>query len=436
VLLAFACTRVHAAAPVYIIDVHGEVWSGQADLVKQGLDDAAKAGASAVILDVDTDGGVLDSANDIQKAIYAHDSDFPIVGYVHDKAFSSGSLITLSCKVIAMAPGATFGSALPHPGPTSASPDPELLQAVQNMFRATAERRGRNQTIAAAMVTANDPIPSLGVKAGDILTLTTNQAKANGFCDVVAPDYPAIMAYLGVAGAPVVHRELSDWQVLAQEITTPLATILLVAVGLALVIFELVTLHTWGVAGILGGIMIGIVFIAHIAVGMAGWIGLIVFIAGILFLLFETHVFPGHGLAALAGLICIFMGMFYALGGTNGNAAVTVSVSILVTVGFLIAFFMYLPRSRVWRKMGQSMQQKASEGYVASQNYTEFVGLSGVAVTLLRPAGIAEVDGARLNVVTTGELVQPGSPVEVITVQGNRIVVRALPQTVEPTPNA
>jgi len=425
--------RAAALAPVYIIDLHGLVWPVQADFVVRSIDEAARNGASAVILDIDTNGGVLDSADEMQKAIYGHDKDFPIVGFVHSKAFSSGALVTLSCKYIAMTPGATLGSALPHPG-LSETPDPELLQAIQNRFKSMAERSGRNPNIAVAMVTAPAAIPSLGVKAGDILSLTTTQAKANGYCDVEANAYPDILTFLKLSGAPIQERTLGPGEEFAMMITIPWVTVVLLGLGIALIAMELLTFHTHGLLALLGGVFIAAVFIANIVAGAATVVGLLIFLLGITLFFVETHFFPGHGLSAFAGVVLVFIGMFMALGGNNGNALFSLSVSLLVTAGILLAFFLYLPRSGIWRKIGQNSQQRASDGYVASADYTRFVGAPGTTLTLLRPSGIAEVNGARLNVVTSGEFVQPGTPIEVVKVAGNRIVVQEItPPVQEPS---
>jgi len=88
-----------------------------------------------------------------------------------------------------------------------------------------------------------------------------------------------------------------------------------------------------------------------------------------------------------------------------------------------VAFFIYLPKSKVWTKFGQQTRQTASAGYVASEDYTEFLGKSGTATTLLRPSGTAEIDGVKLAVVSEGEFIPAGTSVQVILVQGNRIVV-------------
>jgi membrane-bound serine protease (ClpP class) len=115
--------------------------------------------------------------------------------------------------------------------------------------------------------------------------------------------------------------------------------------------------------------------------------------------------------------------MYYALGGEQHGGWYTVAAALMTTAGIMIAFFIYLPKSRVWSKLGQPMRQTASAGYVASDDYTDFLGKTGAAVTLLRPSGTAEIDGIKLAVVSESEFIPAGTPVRVIVVQGNRIVV-------------
>ena len=227
--------------------------------------------------------------------------------------------------------------------------------------------RGRNPGYAAAFVAADTALPSVSVKPGDSLTLTTQQAQRVGYADVVAPDYPAVLAKMDLPAAALVPVQLNTWSLTALWVSQPWVTILLLALGLALVVMEMLTLHSWGVAGIIGGALVLLIFAAHITVGTATWVGVVLFLAGIALLLFETHVFPGHGVSALAGLILIFLGMFYALGGIQTGAIYSAGAALLVTVGILIAFFSYLPRSPIWKKIGQPMRQSAAAGYVSSR---------------------------------------------------------------------
>ncbi len=80
--------------------------------------------------------------------------------------------------------------------------------------------------------------------------------------------------------------------------------------------------------------------------------------------------------------------------------------------------------------LGQNMQQRASAGYVASADYTGLLGLAGSAASVLRPSGVAEIDGRRFTVVTEGSFyVRRRAPIEVVRVQGSRIVVREREQS-------
>lgn len=420
---------VSSDRPVYVINVHGMIEPILANFVVSSLDEAAAARAQAVVLDMDTNGGLLDSADEIQKAVYNHDNDFPIVGFVHNKAFSSGALITLSCRYIAMTGGATLGSALPHvvsQGDVDPGTQKETLEAVQNRFKSLAAARHRNPNIAVAMVTAPKPIPSLGVSAGDILSLTEPEAKATGYCDIEAQNVPEILSHLKIKSSNVVVRELGGWQALTLFLLNWWVTILMIGIGVALVVTETLTMHSNGLLAILGLLMIGAVFAAHIGVGEGSFSGVLIFLGGIALFLAEIHFFPGHGIASLLGLVCLFAGMFLALGGSHSNALGAVTGALLVTIGAILAFFLYLPRSRVWRKLGQNMQQSHEAGYVASADFTAFLGKRGMAVTTLRPSGVAEVEGSRLSVVTKGDFVSPGAQIEVVKVEGGRIVVEAL----------
>ncbi len=411
--LALLMGRSQADAPkVSVIDVHGSLSSPVAGWVTRQMDAAWKAGAAGIILDINSDGGSMDAAKQVEADVLTRTADLPVAAYVHTEALGPASLIAVACKTLAMAPGASLGGA-----PADAS---------KTDFQAAAEAGGHNPGYAAAFVAADTALPSVGVKPGDSLTLTTQQAQHVGYADVVAPDFPAVLAKMNLPAAQIVPVPLNGWTLFALWVSQPWVTILLLALGLALVVAEMLTLHSWGVAGIIGGALVLVIFAAHITVGTATWVGVTLFLAGIALLLFETHVFPGHGLSALAGLVLIFLGMYYALGGARTGAIYSAGAALLMTVGILAAFFSYLPRSPIWKRLGQPMRQSASAGYVSSRNFTEYVGQFGVAVTLLRPSGTVEIDGVRLPVVTEGDFVPPDTRVQVIEVQGGRIVVRAV----------
>lgn len=410
-LVSLRVLPVRADVPrVPVIDVHGSISTPMALWVTHQMDAAWKSGAGGIILDINSESGSMDAAKQIETAVLARSADLPIAAYVHNEARGPASLIAIACKTLAMAPGGSLGGA-----PSDAS---------KTDFAAAAEAGGRKPGYAAAFVAADTTLPSVHINAGDSLTLTTQQAQGVGYADVVAPDYPPVLAKMNLASAALVPVQLTTWGLVALWISQPWVTILLLALGLALVVIEMLTLHSWGLAGIIGGALVLVIFAAHITVGTATWVGVVLFLAGVALLLFETHVFPGHGVSALAGLILIFLGMFYALGGVQTGAIYSAAAALLITLGIVIAFFSYLPRSPIWNRLGQPMRQSALAGYVSSQNYTEYVGQVGMAVTMLRPSGTVEIDGTRLPVVTEGEFLAADTPVQVVAVQGGRIVVR------------
>lgn len=411
-LLLFALPA-HAAPPqIYVVSIHGTVWPGTAVFVKKQLDAAYQSGASGVILDLDTTGGSPVAANEIKQAVLDHAAAFPIAAFVHDRAIGPGSLIALACKTIAFAPGGTLGGA----DTASAKAD----------FSAAASANGRNPAIAAAFVSADSDLPALGVKAGDSLTLTAAQAQSAGYADIVTALPSAIAAKMSpsLTGAQLVPVELSLWNSVALWVTQPWVTVLILVLGLALIFAEMLTLHSWGIAGIFGGVLVAMIFAAYITVGAATWIGVLLFLMGAALLLLETHVLPGHGWPAFTGLALIFVGLFYALGGPGSGALYPAAVALMMTLAILVAFFLYLPRSGVWKRLGQPLRQTALAGYVSADDYTSYLGQFGTAVTLLRPSGTAEIDGVRLSVVSEGEFIAQGTPVQVVMVQGSRVVVR------------
>lgn len=415
-LLLFACLipnpGARAETPrVVVIDVHGTLWPGMATYVAGQIEQAWKSGAAGVVLDMDTTRGSTDAAETIKTVVEGRARSLPIAAYVHDRALGAGSLVAVACKTLALSPSASLGGA--------------VSGLSKSELRGAAEAAGRNPAIAAAFVSADAALPALGIRPSETLTLNASQAASVGYADVVAPDTTDVLAKMGLAGATITPVHLDGWTAVALWVSQPWVTILLLALGLALVVVEFLTWHTWGIAGIAGGLLVLLIFASHITVGAATWVGVVLFFMGIALLLLETHVFPGHGLSAFAGLILIFLGMFYALGGTQTGALYSASAALLTSIATIAAFFLYLPRSRVWNKLGQPMRQTAAAGYVSSDDYTGFVGHVGTTVTALRPSGTADVEGIRLAVVSEGDFVPAGASVQVVLVQGSRVVVRA-----------
>jgi membrane-bound serine protease (ClpP class) len=225
----------------------------------------------------------------------------------------------------------------------------------------------------------------------------------------------------GTAQSPIAS---SWWSATAHVIIAPWATILLLVAGCLLLFLDLLTPKTWEWMGTMGVIAVGTVFAAHVTEGTGGWVGIVLMLAGVGLLLLETHVFPGQGVAAVGGLLLLFLGMFWALGGSS-HAALAFPVASVLTVVTLIAFFAYLPKSPLWKQISQQMRQQSAVGFAAAmhQNPMFLIGQSGTVLTPLRPSGVAEIAGARFDVVTEGDFLEAGETVLVTHVEEGRILV-------------
>lgn len=142
-------------------------------------------------------------------------------------------------------------------------------------------------------------------------------------------------------------------------------------------------------------------------------------VAGLLLLALET-VLPGL-IAGIAGIICLLAGVLVAyreLGVPAGNAVLVLVAGLLVAGCFL--WLRFFPRS--W--LGRRFVSERVSGEIGTEK-PELLNQTGTAVTNLRPSGTALIGGRRVDVVTEGPMVERGSPVRVVAVEGIRVIVRA-----------
>jgi membrane-bound serine protease (ClpP class) len=149
-------------------------------------------------------------------------------------------------------------------------------------------------------------------------------------------------------------------------------------------------------------------------------IGLLV--AGFLLILFEVFV-PGGVLGTIGGLLVVVA----IIAGFIHSAAWGLTLLVVSLVAGLLGFYLWLkffPKSPIGRRI--ILDNDAGDWHGFDPKQQELVGAEGVSHTPLRPAGIAIVNGNRLDVVTRGECIAANQPVRVIKVEGNRVVVTAI----------
>lgn len=397
--------------PIVVVPIEGTVDDGMAHLVQRSVAEANQDGARAIVLDVNSPGGLVEAAFAIRDAIFS--AQEPVVAYVGARAYSAAALISLSAGRIVMAPGASIGAAEPIPA------TPKIISGLRGEFESTAERNHRNPTIAGAMVDKNVDLPQYK-RAGAILTLNTDDAVRSGIADGTAPTLAAALAQLHLGGAPRITQSFSWGERIARFATDPVVSGLLLTLGMLGLLIEMQTLH--GIAGLIGIGALALFFGSHVYAGFSnGYIAALA-ILGLLGILWELHVVPGHGLPGILGGVALLVAVFLAFGTPFFFVAIeTIATAVVLTV---IAFSLIV-RAVPQNAWAHRLALAAAQGpdYVTSADYRDLRGRTGTAVSYLRPAGIASIDGRRVDVLTEGEFIAQGTPVRVVRVEGSRIFV-------------
>ena len=154
-------------------------------------------------------------------------------------------------------------------------------------------------------------------------------------------------------------------------------------------------------------------------------VALILFIVGMVLLLVELFL-PGFGVFGILGLVCLLLCIvFQAKTITQGLLLFLIISAIVTALGFLFGRSLkkgWLYRSTIVLKDSENRE----DGYVAGSDNTHMIGRQGISVTTLRPAGAAEFDGRKADVLTDGEFLPAGTPIEGIRAEGSRIFVKKL----------
>lgn len=415
---------------VYVMPIDGTIDLGLAPFLERALRQATDDGAAAVVLEINTFGGRVDAAVAMRDSLL--NSKVRTIAFINQRAISAGALIALATNTIVMVEGGTIGAATPVQVGGGGAPTPvdeKSVSYVRNEFRATAEVRKRPPQIAEAMVDSDVEIPKVIAK-GKLLTLTTSGAIENKVADFQAA---TLEEALSVAGLPNVEvRRLTEtWaESLVRFITNPVLSSFLLSIGLLGLLVEIRT-PGFGVPGSLGLLALGLFFYGHWLVRLAGWEELLLISIGILLIGLEIFVIPGFTLAGVAGVLSLLAGLSLSMVGAGATVAIVVNaigqvlLSLGVSVVVAMIVFRLLPYTPVGRRLVLSTGMTANTGYVsAPASDYNWLGRHGTAISPLRPAGIAEVEGHRIDVVSEGTYVDAGTPLTVTRVEGNRIVVQ------------
>ena len=435
-LIAIAGTLGALAVPgtvqnestVYRVPVTGEIELGLAPYIQRAVKEAAEVGAAALILDIDTPGGRVDAAEIISDALT--DSEVPVYSLVNRRAYSAGALIALSTSRIYMRPASVIGAATPVDGTGTKAPE-KIVSAMRSQMRALAESNGLEPEVAAAMVDEDIEIDGV-VESGKLLTLTTEEAVEIGYAEAIE-DLDALLVELGHEGATVVTLELNWAERLVRFFSSSVVSPFLLSLGFLGLLIEIRT-PTFGLAGTMGLISLGLFFGSNMIVGLAGLEDVLIVGAGLVLLGIEAFVVPGFGIFGVAGIVAILAGLYMSLLGNIPTmpdftrAAWVLTSSMLLLIGSAWALIRTLPSSSRLAESGIFLLAKTTSatGYESAEVRSDLVGKHGTAITDLRPAGTALVGDERIDVVSESEWISAGTPVKILSAEGYRHIVRSV----------
>jgi membrane-bound serine protease (ClpP class) len=446
--------------PVYLMRITGTIDLGLARYVDRVVAAAEDDGAVAIIIEIDTPGGRLDAVIQMRDTII--DTDVRTVALVDATAFSAGALVAIASDEIYMTPGAVLGAATPVLGGTGEVADEKTISAVRASFESAAEENGRDPRVAAAMVDTRIAIDGL-VTGEELLTLTVSEAIEFGYAEGVVANLGALLVELGLDDNELVVTSLAFAEQLVRFLTNPLLAGLLLLGGFLLIIGDFFS-GGLGIAALGGLALLSIFFWGHLLAGLAGWEDIVLVLVGIALIAVEVFVLPGFGVAGILGLIALGGGAFMAMiyrdfdFVTNDDlwrAGLTVGLTLVGAAVGIVLLIMLVSRRGAPSGLvlstrlgsGETLTERTSSGWLRwfdADNRLEpdridrpegteakpewsLVGSTGVAVSDLRPGGIVDIDGQRIDAVTSGEHLPAGEVIEVIRDDRYRRVVRKRP---------
>jgi|TARA_A200000159_G_scaffold59601_1_gene55220 membrane-bound serine protease (ClpP class) len=453
---------ISLANTVYHIPIEGTIDLGLPPFIERSIAEAEENNAKAIIFEVNTFGGRVDAATQIKDAIL--DSKVPTVAFINKRAISAGALISLSCEKVFMAGGATIGAttAVDMQGNKASE---KVISYMREEMAATAEKRGRDKYIARGMVDEELEFPNKvmkefindgevidtiktkvyylvidgdtvtvddieGRKQGNLITLTTEQSLKYKIADASIENFEAVLDTLGFSNL-VVNKTTENWsENFVRFLTNPVVASLLTTFGFLGILFELQS-PGWGIPGSIGLICLILSLSASYIAELATMSDLLVVLMGMLFLMLEAFVFPGFGLAGVAGIVFILWGLYLLLlpdvpvgEEVLSQASNGLIIGIIGGLVGLVLLFRAMTKTKFWRDLTSPDIQKKEDGYVASFGWEKLVGEEALTETDLHPSGWINVGKERVFALSEGNFIDKNEKVVILSVDGNRVVVR------------
>ena len=444
IILSLFINVLIAEPIVYRVPIQGTIDLGLPPFIERTIAAAEEEEAAAIIFDIDTFGGRVDAATQIKDAILG--SKVLTVAFINRRAISAGALISLSCEKIYMTGGGTIGAATAVDMQGKKASE-KVISYMREEMASTAEKRGRNTTIATGMVDEELSFTHLvisgdsvevtdleGRKEGKLITLTTEKALKYKIADGEEDTFEEVLSALGISNATIRSAKENWSENFVRFLTNPVVASLLTTFGFLGILFELQS-PGWGIPGTFGAVCLALSLGASYIVRLATMTDFLIIFVGVLLLLVEVLLIPGFGLAGLSGIGIILWGLYELLlpdvpVGQEIHSMVLTGFTIGIIGGIIgfILLFKLMTKTEFWQKLTSPNVQEKEKGYSSSIGLEDLTGEEGITDTDLRPSGWVNVGDQRIFVVTEGSYINKNEKVKILSVDGNRVVVRKINQ--------
>jgi membrane-bound serine protease (ClpP class) len=428
-LLLLVSSILFPQKKVYVAVVEGEIDLGLAPYVRRVVSEAENENADAVVFKINTFGGRVDAATQIKDAIIS--TDILTIAFINNRAISAGSLIALSCNKIVMVDGGSIGATTVVD--QAGKKQSEKYQSyMRSEMRSTAERNGRRKDIAEGMVDERIVIEGL-VDSTQLITLTSKEAYNYGIADTLVNDIYELLSAFNLSNAKVTETNQNWAEAVVRFLNNTIVTSILIMIGFFGLLAEIKS-PGWGVPGTAGLVALTLFFGSSYILQLASVIEILMFIIGVSLILLEIFVIPGFGIAGISGIILVFASLFFSLVGGDpfldlelvSRAIIQLSLSLVIALVLIFVLAKYLPKTSVFNKFVLSESEKSVDGFSSHSFAEDLIGAEGIALTTLRPAGTAEINGRRVDVMTESEYVEKDKKIKVLAVDGIRVLVKEI----------
>jgi membrane-bound serine protease (ClpP class) len=435
IVLSSANPIIHAqdsTFTIYKFDIKEEIAPPVWHKTKKAFKEAKTLKTNLILIHMNTYGGMLDAADSIRTTIL--NSEIPVWVFIDNNAASAGALISIACDSIYMRSGANIGAATVVD--QTGKPMPDKYQSyMRSMMRSTAETSGRDPDIAQAMVDQRFAIEGI-TDTGQVLTFTANEAMKYNYCEGIAESVNEVLTIAGVKNYKIIEQHLTVSDKIIRFLINPFVSGILIMIIIGGIYFEL---QTPGIGfPSAAAVVAAMLYFAPLYLeGLAEHWEIILFIFGVILLAVEIFVIPGFGIPGILGIIFVVAGLTLSMTDNMGFnfdgfrlTGLVKSFFIVVISGFMsIVLSFYFGRklltSTTFGHLALDSIQSSDEGFTSSDSfYKNMIGKTGVAHTILRPAGKVEVDGEIFDATAEAGYIEKDNAVKVTGYQTGQLIVK------------